>query len=165
MFEPFTEKAIKVIMLAQKEALRLGHNYVGDEHLLLGLIPEGPGIAAKFLQLLGLISEDPGVAVKVLKSMDVNLQDVRIEVKKIIGQGPGFVASKSMTVEIPFTPQAKQVLEFSLAEARQLNHNYIGAEHLLLGLIREGEGMAARVLESLGVDLTKVRMQVIQMLE
>lgn len=142
MFERFTEKAIKVIMLAQEEARRLGHNFVGTEQILLGLIGEGTGVAAK-----------------VLKSMGVNLKDARIEVEKIIGRGSGFVA-----VEIPFTPRAKRVLELSLEEARQLGHNYIGTEHLLLGLIREGEGVAARVLENLGVDLTKVRTQVIRML-
>ena len=142
MFERFTEKAIKVIMLAQEEARRLGHNFVGTEQILLGLIGEGTGVAAK-----------------VLKSMGVNLKDARIEVEKIIGRGSGFVA-----VEIPFTPRAKRVLELSLEEARQLGHNYIGTEHLLLGLIREGEGVAARVLENLNVDLTKVRTQVIRML-
>ncbi|MBE9223323.1 ATP-dependent Clp protease ATP-binding subunit [Cyanobacterium stanieri LEGE 03274] len=142
MFERFTEKAIKVIMLAQEEARRLGHNFVGTEQILLGLIGEGTGVAAK-----------------VLKPMGVNLKDARIEVEKIIGRGSGFVA-----VEIPFTPRAKRVLELSLEEARQLGHNYIGTEHLLLGLIREGEGVAARVLENLGVDLGKVRTQVIRML-
>ena len=142
MFERFTEKAIKVIMLAQEEARRLGHNFVGTEQILLGLIGEGTGVAAK-----------------VLKSLGINLKDSRIEVEKIIGRGSGFVA-----VEIPFTPRAKRVLELSLEEARQLGHNYIGTEHLLLGLIREGEGVAARVLENLGIDLTKVRTQVIRML-
>ncbi len=142
MFERFTEKAIKVIMLAQEEARRLGHNFVGTEQILLGLIGEGTGIAAK-----------------TLKSMGVNLKDARIEVEKIIGRGSGFVA-----VEIPFTPRAKRVLELSWEEARQLGHNYIGTEHLLLGLIREGEGVAARVLENLGVDLTKVRQHIIRLL-
>lgn len=142
MFERFTEKAIKVIMLAQEEARRLGHNFVGTEQILLGLIGEGTGIAAK-----------------TLKSMGVNLKDARVEVEKIIGRGSGFVA-----VEIPFTPRAKRVLELSWDEARQLGHNYIGTEHLLLGLIREGEGVAARVLENLGVDLTKVRSHVIRAL-
>ncbi len=142
MFERFTEKAIKVIMLAQEEARRLGHNFVGTEQILLGLIGEGTGVAAK-----------------VLKSLGVNLKDSRIEVEKIIGRGSGFVA-----VEIPFTPRAKRVLELSLEEARQLGHNYIGTEHLLLGLIREGEGVAARVLENLNIDLSKVRTQVIRML-
>ncbi len=142
MFERFTEKAIKVIMLAQEEARRLGHNFVGTEQILLGLIGEGTGIAAK-----------------TLKSMGVNLKDARVEVEKIIGRGSGFVA-----VEIPFTPRAKRVLELSWDEARQLGHNYIGTEHLLLGLIREGEGVAARVLENLGVDLNKIRSNVVKML-
>jgi len=142
MFERFTEKAIKVIMLAQEEARRLGHNFVGTEQILLGLIGENTGIGPK-----------------VLKAMGVNLKDARVEVEKIIGRGSGFVA-----VEIPFTPRAKRVLELSLEEARQLGHNYIGTEHLLLGLIREGEGVAARVLENLGVDLSKVRSQIIRSL-
>jgi ATP-dependent Clp protease ATP-binding subunit ClpC len=138
MFERFTEKAIKVIMLAQEEARRLGHNFVGTEQVLLGLVGEGTGIAAK-----------------VLKSMGINLKDARVEVEKIIGRGNGFVA-----VEIPFTPRAKRVLELSLEEARQLGHNYIGSEHLLLGLLREGEGVAARVLESLGAEPSNIRTQV-----
>jgi ATP-dependent Clp protease ATP-binding subunit ClpC len=142
MFERFTEKAIKVIMLAQEEARRLGHNFVGTEQVLLGLIGEGTG-------------EGP----KVLKNMGVTLKDARMEVEKIIGRGSGFVA-----VEIPFTPRAKRVLELSLEEARQLGHNYIGTEHLLLGLICEGEGVAARVLENLGVDLSKVRSEIIRSL-
>ena len=129
-------------MLAQEEARRLGHNFVGTEQILLGLIGEGTGIGPK-----------------VLKSMGVNLKDARVEVEKIIGRGSGFVA-----VEIPFTPRAKRVLELSLEEARQLGHNYIGTEHLLLGLIREGEGVAARVLENLSVDLSKVRSQIIRSL-
>ncbi len=142
MFERFTEKAIKVIMLAQEEARRLGHNFVGTEQILLGLIGEGTGIAAK-----------------TLKQMGVNLKDARVEVEKIIGRGSGFVA-----VEIPFTPRAKRVLELAWDEARQLGHNYIGTEHLLLGLIREGEGVAAKVLESLGVDISRVRSNVLRML-
>nr|YP_010337997.1 Clp protease ATP binding subunit [Timspurckia oligopyrenoides]UNJ17582.1 Clp protease ATP binding subunit [Timspurckia oligopyrenoides] len=142
MFERFTEKAIKVIMLAQEEARRLGHNFVGTEQILLGLIGEGNGIAAQ-----------------VLKSMNVTLKDARIEVEKIIGRGSGFVA-----VEIPFTPRAKRVLELSLEEARQLGHNYIGTEHLLMGLVKEGEGVAARVLENLAVNVSSIRTEVIQML-
>lgn len=141
MFERFTEKAIKVVMLAQEEARRLGHNFVGTEQVLLGLIGESTGIAAK-----------------VLKSMGVTLKDARVEVEKIIGRGSGFVA-----VEIPFTPRAKRVLELSLEEARQLGHNYIGTEHILLGLLREGEGVAARVLETVGADPSKIRSQVIRM--
>jgi ATP-dependent Clp protease ATP-binding subunit ClpC len=142
MFERFTEKAIKVIMLSQEEARRLGHNFVGTEQVLLGLIGEGTGIGPT-----------------VLKEMDVSLKDARIEVEKIIGRGSGFVA-----VEIPFTPRAKRVLELALDEARQLGHNYIGTEHLLLGLIREGDGVAARVLENLGLDLSRVRSAVIRAL-
>ncbi len=144
MFERFTEKAIKVIMLAQEESRRLGHNFVGTEQLLLALIGEGTGIAAK-----------------VLKSWGIALRDARIEVEKIIGRGPGFVA-----VEIPFTLRAKRVLELALEESRRLGHSYIGTEHILLGLIREGEGLACRVLEILGIDLQsrEVRTQVIAML-
>nr|YP_009531013.1 endopeptidase Clp ATP-binding chain C [Paulinella micropora]AXY63702.1 endopeptidase Clp ATP-binding chain C [Paulinella micropora] len=142
MFERFTEKAIKVVMLAQEEARRLGHNFVGTEQLLLGLIGEGTGLAAKML-----------------KSMGLNLKTTRIEVEKIIGRGSGFVA-----VEIPFTPRAKRVLELSLEEARQLGNNYIGTEHLLLGLTREGEGVAARVLENLDIDQAQIRALVIQTL-
>ena len=142
MFERFTEKAIKVIMLAQEEARRLGHNFVGTEQILLGLIGEGTGIAAK-----------------TLKQMGVNLKDARVEVEKIIGRGSGFVA-----VEIPFTPRAKRVLELAWDEARQLGHNYIGTEHLLLGLIREGEGVAAKVLESLSIEIGRVRSNVLRML-
>jgi ATP-dependent Clp protease ATP-binding subunit ClpC len=142
MFERFTEKAIKVIMLAQEESRRLGHNFVGTEQILLGLIGEGTGVGPRALKTLG-----------------VTLKDARVEVEKIIGRGSGFVA-----VEIPFTPRAKRVLELSLEEARQLGHNYIGTEHLLLGLIREGEGVASRVLENLGVDSSKLRGQIIRFL-
>ena len=142
MFERFTEKAIKVIMLAQEEARRLGHNFVGTEQILLGLIGEGSGVGPK-----------------ILKSMGIKLKEARIEVEKIIGRGSGFVA-----VEIPFTPRAKRCLELSLEEARQLGHNYIGTEHLLLGLIVEGEGVAARVLEEMQVDLQKLRSEIIRAL-
>jgi len=138
MFDKFTEEAVNVIMFAQEESRRLGHNFVGTEQMLLGLI----GI-------------DNGVAAKVLKSLGVNLKDTRIEVKKIIGRGSGFVA-----VKIPFTPRAKRVLELSLEEAHQLGHNYIGTEHLLLGLIEEGEGVAAKVLENLGVDFLDLKKDV-----
>ncbi|GAA0148679.1 chaperone [Lithospermum erythrorhizon] len=141
MFERFTEKAIKVIMLSQEEAKRLGHNAVGTEQILLGLIGEGTGIAAK-----------------VLKSMGINLKDARAEVEKIIGRGSGIVP-----IEIPFTPRATNVFQLALEESRQLGHNYIGSEHLLLGLLREGECVAARVLESLGADPSKIRKQVIRM--
>ncbi|RZC63264.1 hypothetical protein C5167_025015 [Papaver somniferum] len=141
VFERLTEKGIKTIMLAQEEGRRLGHNFVGTEQILLGLIGEGSGIAAK-----------------VLKSMGINLKDARVEVEKFIGKGSGFVA-----VEIPFTPRAKRVLELSREEARQLGHDYIGTEHFLLGLLREGEGVGARVLENLGADPDNIRKQVIQM--
>jgi ATP-dependent Clp protease ATP-binding subunit ClpC len=142
MFERFTEKAIKVIMLTQEESRRLGHNFVGNEQILIGLIREETGIAAK-----------------VLRSMGVTLEDARIEVEKIIGRGAGFVS-----IEIPFTPEAKRALEFAQSESEEMEHNYIGTEHLLLGLISESENQAVRVLETFGVDLTKVRPQVIRML-
>ncbi|CAK8568072.1 unnamed protein product [Lathyrus sativus] len=138
MFERFTGKAIKVILLAQEEARTLGHDFVGTEQILLGLIAEGTGIAAK-----------------VLKSMGINLKDARVEVEKIIGRGSAIV-----DVEIPFTPRAIRVFELSLEEARQHGHNYIGSEHLLLGLLQEGEGVEARVLENLGADPTDIRTQV-----
>ncbi len=142
MFEYFTEQAIKVIMLAQEEARRLGHNFVGTEQILLGLIGEGTGIAAK-----------------VLGEQGVNLKDVRTEVEKIIGRGSGFTP-----VEIPFTPRVKRIFESSLNEARQLGHNYIGTEHLLLGLIQDRDGVAAKVLQNMGVDPNAMRTQVIRML-
>ncbi len=139
MFERFTEKAIKVVMLAQEESRRLGHNFVGTEQILLGLVGEGAGVATK-----------------VLKSMGVNLKDARMEVERIIGRGSGFVA-----VEIPFTPRAKRVLEMAIEEARDLGHSYIGTEHILLALIEEEDGVANRVLENLGLDLLKVRSEVL----
>jgi ATP-dependent Clp protease ATP-binding subunit ClpC len=142
MFERFDKGAIKTIMLAQEEARRLGHNWVGTEQILLGLIGERSGIAAR-----------------TLTSMGVNLKDARVEVEKIISRGSGFVA-----VEIPFTPRGKRLLELSWDEARKLNHTYIGTEHLLLGLVREGDGVAVRVLENLGLDLTKIRDYVIRLL-
>ena len=142
MFELFTEKAIKVVMLAQEEARRLGHNFVGTEQILLGLIGEGTGIGAK-----------------VLRANGVDLKYARIEVEKIIGRGSGFVGA-----EIPFTPRAKRILELSLEEGRQLGHNYIGTEHIMLGLIKEGEGVAARVLVKLDVDLAQIRSQTISAL-
>ncbi|KAJ1694060.1 hypothetical protein LUZ63_010758 [Rhynchospora breviuscula] len=140
-FEKFTEKALKVVMLAQEEARRSGHNFVGTEQILLGLIGEGTGIAAE-----------------VLKSMGMNIKDARVEVEKIIGRGTGFVS-----VEIPFTPRAKRVLELSLREAFQLGHKYIGSEHLLLGLLQEGGGVAARVLETLGANPSNIRTRVTRM--
>ena len=142
MFEMFTERARRVVLHAQKEATRLRHYVVGTEHLLLGLIKEGQGVAAKALE-----------------SLDVDLGKVRMEVEKIIGVGEQIVLG-----EVPFTPRAKRVIELALDEARQLGHNYVGTEHLLLGLIREGEGVAAQVLKNLGVDLESARKQVFKLL-
>lgn len=142
MFERFTAKGIKAIMLAQEEARRLGHNFVGTEQILLGLIGEGTGIGAQ-----------------VLISMGIQLKSVRIKVEKIIGRGSGFVAS-----EIPFTPRAKKILEFSVEEANELDHYYIGTEHLLLGLIKEREGIAVKILEDLGVVTSVIRNKVIKKL-
>ncbi|HBX79145.1 MAG TPA: NDP-hexose 4-ketoreductase [Acidimicrobiaceae bacterium] len=142
MFERFTDRARRVVVLAQEEARLLNHNYIGTEHILLGLIHEGEGVAAKALESLG-----------------ISLEAVRQQVEEIIGQG-----GSSPSGHIPFTPRAKKVLELSLREALQLGHNYIGTEHILLGLIREGEGVAAQVLVKLGADLSRVRQQVIQLL-
>jgi ATP-dependent Clp protease ATP-binding subunit ClpC len=142
MFERFTDRARRVVVLAQEEAKMLNHNYIGTEHILLGLIHEGEGVAAKALE-----------------SLNISLESVREQVQEIIGQG-----QQQPTGHIPFTPRAKKVLELSLREALQLGHNYIGTEHILLGLIREGEGVAAQVLVKLGADLNRVRQQVIQLL-
>src|SRR5476651_1668058 len=142
MFERFTDRARRVVVLAQEEAKMLNHNYIGTEHILLGLIHEGEGVAAKALESLG-----------------ISLDAVREQVQDIIGQG-----QNAPSGHIPFTPRAKKVLELSLREALQLGHNYIGTEHILLGLIREGEGVAAQVLVKLGADLSRVRQQVIQLL-
>jgi len=142
LFERFTDRARRVVVLAQEEARLLNHNYIGTEHILLGLIHEGEGVAAKALEQLG-----------------ISLEAVRTQVEEIIGQG-----GSSPSGHIPFTPRAKKVLELSLREALQLGHNYIGTEHILLGLIREGEGVAAQVLVKLGADLSRVRQQVIQLL-
>ena len=142
MFDRFTDRARRVIVLAQDEARMLNHNYIGTEHLLLGLIHEGEGVAAKALESLG-----------------ISLEAVRAQVEEIIGQG-----QQAPTGHIPFTPRAKKVLELSMREALQLNHPYIGTEHILLGLIREGEGVAAQVLIKLGADLNRVRNQVLQLL-
>jgi ATP-dependent Clp protease ATP-binding subunit ClpC len=142
MFERFTDRARRVVVLAQEEARMLSHNYIGTEHILLGLIHEGDGIAAKALESLG-----------------ISLEGVRAQVEEIIGQG-----QQAPSGHIPFTPRAKKVLELSLREALQLGHNYIGTEHILLGLIREGEGVAAQVLVKLGADLSRVRQQVIQLI-
>jgi ATP-dependent Clp protease ATP-binding subunit ClpA len=142
-FERFSERARKVLQLAQEEAQRFNHNYIGTEHLLLGLVREGDGVAAR-----------------VLNNMGVQLPKVRSAVEFIIGRGEGAVIG-----DIGLTPRAKKVLELAVDEGRRLNHHYIGTEHLLLGLVREGEGIAAGVLESLGVNLEKVRAQVVQVLE
>src|SRR5258708_4254945 len=141
-FDTFTERARKVLSLAQEEAQRFQHNYIGTEHLLLGLVREGEGVAAKVLSNLG-----------------VELNKVRSAVEFIIGRGDRIVLG-----EISLTPRAKRVIELAVDEARRLNHHSIGTEHLLLGLVREGEGIAAGVLESLGVNLEKVRTQTIQVL-
>ena len=142
MFERFTERARQVVVLAQEEARMLNHNYIGTEHILLGLIHEGDGVAARTLESLG-----------------ISLDAVRQQVEEIIGRG-----QQAPSGHIPFTPRAKKVLELSLRESLQLGHNYIGTEHILLGLIREGDGVAAQVLVKLGADLNRVRQQVIQLL-
>jgi hypothetical protein len=142
MFERFTDRARRVVVLAQEEARRLKHNYIGTEHILLGLIHEGEGVAA--------------VA---LKSLGISLDPVRQQVEEIIGRG-----QEPLQGHIPFTPRAKKVLELSLRESLQFGHNYIGTEHILLGLIREGDGVAAQVLVRLGANLNRVRQQIIQML-
>jgi hypothetical protein len=142
MFERFTDRARRVVVLAQEEARMLNHNYIGTEHILLGLIHEGEGVAAKALEFLG-----------------ISLDAVRQQVEEIIGQGDQVPSG-----HVPFTPRAKKVLELSMRESLQLGHNYIGTEHILLGLIREGDGVAAQVLVKLGADLNRVRQQVIQLL-
>jgi Clp amino terminal domain, pathogenicity island component/UvrB/uvrC motif len=142
MFERFTDRARRVVVLAQEEARMLDHNYIGTEHLLLGLIHEGEGVAAKALEAMG-----------------ISLNAVRQQVETIIGRG-----EQAPSGHIPFTPRAKRVLELSLRESGQLGHNYIGTEHILLGLVREGEGVAAQVLVKLGADLNRVRQMVVQLL-
>ncbi|NQS99591.1 MAG: AAA family ATPase, partial [Candidatus Omnitrophica bacterium] len=143
MFNRFTERARKVIILAKEEAKRFNHDYIGTEHILLGLIREGEGVASAVLQNMGL-----------------SLDKIRLEIEKMVQPGPATVVSG----DIPFTPRAKRVIELSMEEARGLGHNYIGTEHLLLGLLREGEGVAAQVLLSLGLDLNKVRNEVLELL-
>ena len=138
MFNRFTERARKVILLAKEEAKRFNHDYIGTEHILLGLIREGEGVAAAVLASLGL-----------------NSDSIRIEVEKLVKPGPATIISG----DIPFTPKAKKVIELAMEEARELGHNYIGTEHLLLGLIREGEGVASQVLMNLGLDLDKVLLE------
>ena len=142
MFERFTDRARRVVVRAQEEARNLNHNYIGTEHILLGLIHEGEGVAAQALEAMG-----------------ISLESVREQVEENIGQG-----TEAPSGHIPFTPRAKKVLEYSLREALQLGHNYIGTEHILLGLIREGDGVAAQVLTNLGADLPSVCQQVIQLL-
>jgi ATP-dependent Clp protease ATP-binding subunit ClpC len=142
MFKRFTDRARRVVVLAQEEARMLKHGYIGTEHILLGLIHEGEGVAAKALESLG-----------------ISLDAVRQQVEEIIGQG-----QHTPSGHIPFTPRAKEVLELSLTEAVQLGHDYIGTEHILLGLIREGGGVAAEVLVKLGANLNRVRQQVIQLI-
>jgi ClpA/ClpB-like protein/UvrB/UvrC motif-containing protein len=142
MFQKFSDPARRVVVLAQEEARRLDHNYIGTEHILLGLIREGEGVAAE-----------------ALKSLGIRLDPVRQQVEEIIGRG-----QEALQGHIPFTPQAKKVLELSLREALQLGHDYIGTEHILLGLLREGGGVAAQVLVRLGADLNRVRQQVIRLL-
>jgi hypothetical protein len=142
MFERFTDRARRVVVLAQEESRMLNHNYIGTEHILLGLVHESEGVAAR-----------------ALGSMDISLEAVRLQVEQIIGEGQA-----APTGHIPFTPRAKKVLELSLREALQFGHNYIGTEHILLGLIREGEGVAAQALQNLGADLNRVRQTVIQLL-
>jgi ATP-dependent Clp protease ATP-binding subunit ClpC len=142
MFEKFTERARQVIVLAQEEARMLNHNHIGTEHLLLGLIHEGQGVAARALESLG-----------------ISLEDARQNVEEIIGRG-----QETPSGHIPFTPRAKKVLELSLRESQHLGHDYIGTEHILLGLIREGEGVAAQVLVTLGADLNRGRQQVLELL-
>ncbi|MBE3554478.1 MAG: ATP-dependent Clp protease ATP-binding subunit ClpC, partial [Thermicanus sp.] len=141
MFGRFTERAQRVLSLAQEEAVRLGHNSIGTEHILLGLIREGDGIAAKALMSLGL-----------------SLEKIQDEVEALIGRG------HEKPTNTPYTPRAKKVIELSMDEARKLGHTYVGTEHILLGLIREGEGVAARVLNNLGISLNKARQQVLQLL-
>jgi len=142
MFERFTDRARRVVVLAQEEARMLDHDYIGTEHILLGLIHEGEGVAAKALESLG-----------------ISLDAVRQRVEEIIGRG-----QQAPSGHIPFTPRAKKVLELSLREALQLGHSYIGTEHILLGLIREGDGVAAQILVGSGVDLNRARQQVILLL-
>ena len=142
MFEKFTDRARRVVVLAQEEARLLNHDYIGTEHLLLGLIHEGEGVAARALESLG-----------------ISLEDVRRNVEELVPRG-----QHELSGHIPFTPRAKKVLELSLRESQQLGHDYIGTEHILLGLIREGEGVAAQVLVNLGADLNRVRQQVLQLL-
>src|SRR3954466_14246297 len=141
MYERFTDRARKVMQLANQEAQRFNHEYVGTEHVLLGLVKEGSGVAAN-----------------VLKNLDVDLRKIRIEVEKIVQSGPDMVTLG----KLPQTPRAKKVIEYSIEEARNINHNYVGTEHLLLGLLREQEGVAAQVLMNLGLKLDDVRQETLK---
>src|SRR5687767_7445981 len=145
MYERFTDRARKVMQLANQEAQRFNHEYIGTEHILLGLVKEGSGVAAN-----------------VLKNLDVDLRKIRLEVEKIVQTGPG--GDQVTLGKLPHTPRAKKVIEYSVEEARWLNHNYVGTEHLLLGLIREQEGVAAQVLMNLGLKLEDVREEVLKLL-
>ena len=144
MYERFTDRARKVMQLANQEAQRFNHEYIGTEHVLLGLIKEGSGVAAN-----------------VLKNLDIDLRKIRMEVEKLVQSGPDMVTMG----KLPQTPRAKKVLELSLREALQLGHNYIGTEHILLGLLREGEGVAARVLKSLDIDIERTRNEILRELD
>src|SRR5476651_2493332 len=143
MYERFTDRARKVMQLANQEAQRFNHEYIGTEHILLGLVKEGTGVAAN-----------------VLKNLDIDLRKIRLEVEKIVQAGPDMVTMG----KLPQTPRAKKVIEYSIEEARTLNHNYVGTEHLLLGLLREQEGVAAQVLMNLGLKLEDVRSEVLEFL-
>src|SRR5947209_1485656 len=143
MYERFTDRARKVMQLANQEAQRFNHEYIGTEHILLGLVKEGTGVAAN-----------------VLKNLDIDLRKIRLEVEKIVQAGPDMVTMG----KLPQTPRAKKVIEYSIEEARTLNHNYVGTEHLLLGLLREQEGVAAQVLMNLNLKLDEVRSEVLNIL-
>src|SRR5271154_1363104 len=145
MYERFTDRARKVMQLANQEAQRFNHEYIGTEHILLGLVKEGSGVAAN-----------------VLKNLDIDLRKIRLEVEKIVQTGPG--GEQVVMGKLPHTPRAKKVIEYSIEEARNLNHNYVGTEHLLLGLLREQEGVAAQVLINLGLKLEDVREEVLNLL-
>ena len=145
MFERFTDRARKVMQLANQEAQRFNHEYIGTEHVLLGLVKEGSGVAAN-----------------VLKNLDIDLRKIRLEVERIVQHGPG--GDNATLGRLPHTPRAKKVIEYSMEEARGLNHNYVGTEHILLGLLREEEGVAARVLMNLGLKLEDVRAEVLDLL-
>jgi ATP-dependent Clp protease ATP-binding subunit ClpC len=144
MYERFTDRARKVMQLANQEAQRFNHEYIGTEHILLGLVKEGTGVAAN-----------------VLKNLDIDLRKIRLEVEKIVQAGPDMVTMG----KLPQTPRAKKVIEYSIEEARQLNHNYVGTEHLLLGLLRTGDNLAVRVLTELGADLDGARAEIVRILD